>query len=174
VFLNAGIHRANSIFDITEEEWDLVINTNLKGMVFSLKQSVPYLIKNGGGSVVLMGSDQCFVGKSNSLAYGASKGGIGQITRSLAVDLAGKNIRVNAVCPATIETPLAQSAMQSWADRDLNKDIGQAWSIEAKKHLLGRIGQPKEVAELVYFLASNKASFITGGLYLIDGGLTAS
>ena len=104
VFTNAGIHRSNSILDITEEEWDEVININLKGSVFTVKECIPYLSKNNGESkVILMGSDQSFIAKPNNFAYGASKGAIAQITKSLALDLADMNISVNAVCPGTID-----------------------------------------------------------------------
>ena len=174
IFVNAGIHRYNNILTVTDEELNLMLDINLKGAVFPLRSAVPELIKAGGGSIVIMASDQALVGKTNSLVYGMSKGALGQITKSLALDLAPHQIRVNAVCPATIRTPLSEKAMRIWAEQEFAGDIEVAWAQAAAAHPLARIGTPEEVAELVYFLASEAASFITGGLYPIDGGLTAS
>lgn len=173
VFTNAGIHRSNSIFNITEEDWEEVINTNLKSAVFTIKESIPYLLKNGGGKVILMGSDQCFIGKQNNLAYGASKGAIAQITKSLAVELANKNISVNAVCPGTIDTPLANEAFQRWADREFDGIIENAVDKEISEFPVGRLGTSEEIAEMVYFIAAKSTNFTTGSLFKIDGGITA-
>ena len=174
IFANAGIYLAKNILQTSEEDWHRLIDINLKGVVFTVKEGLPYLIKNGKGSVVLMGSDQCFIGKRSSCAYGASKGAIGQLTKSLALDFGDQNIRVNTVCPATIRTPLAETALARWAE-DLggSLDVEDLWRAEAEKYPLKKYGSAAEVANLVYFLASDEASFITGSLYLIDGGLTA-
>lgn len=126
-----------------------------------------------GGSVVINASDQCYVGKPNSFGYGLTKGAIGQITRSLAIDLGPKGIRVNAVCAATIRTPLTEKPFQSFADITHNGAVTAYWEAEAAMYPLGRVGEAHEVAELMYFLASDAASFMTGGLYLVDGGLVA-
>ena len=172
IFTCAGIHRSNTVLDIDEETWDLVMNINLKGTLFALMEGAPYLVENGGGSIVLMASDQSLIGKTNSLVYGATKGAIGQMTKSISLDLGPKNIRVNAVCPGSIRTPLSIDVFDRYAKK-LNVDVEELWAIEAAQYAVRRIGEPEEVADLVYFLASDQSSFVTGSLYSIDGGLTA-
>lgn len=169
---NAGIHRCNTMLDISTEEFDLIVKTNIYGTFHTLRAVVPYIVDSGGGSVVLNDSDQWFVGKPNSFAYGLTKGAIGQITRSLAVDLGPKGIRVNAVCAGTIKTDLVNDLFKDFA-RVENKKIEEYWDQENGLYARGSAGEPEEVAELIYFLASEKASFCTGGHYLCDGGLVA-
>ena len=172
IFTCAGVHRFNSVLDITEEQWDEVMNINLKGTFHALCEATPHLVEGGGGSIILMGSDQCFIGKGTSFAYGASKGAIGQMAKSLAIDLGPKNIRVNAVCPGTIRTPLSIAGFNRAAE-ELDRDVDELWALEAAKYPLGRVGEPEEIAEVVYFLASPASGFVTGSLYAIDGGLVA-
>lgn len=174
IFANAGIHQMKSLHELTEHDWQRIIDINLKGVVFTVKEGLPYLINNKGGSIILSSSDQAFIGKPSMCAYGITKGGIAQFAKSTALEYGHHNIRVNAICPATIRTPLAEAAVKKWAEADFQGNDEKAWQMEATKYPLQRYGTSQEVANLVYFLASEAASFVTGGLYLIDGGLTAS
>lgn len=172
VFANAGIHRANTLFDIEDDELDLMIQTNIYGTVNTLREAVPHIVTAGGGTVVINASDQWFVGKANSFAYGLTKGAIGQITRSLSIDLANKNVRVNAVCAGTTHTPLVDNLFKELAEKN-NCTVEDYWREENKLYARGSVGRPEEVAEVVYFLASDTSSFCTGSHYLVDGGLVA-
>ena len=172
LFTCAGIHRSNTVLDVDEETWDLVMNINLKGTLYTLMEGAPRLVENGGGSIILMASDQSLIGKTNSLVYGATKGAIGQMTKSISLDLGPKNIRVNAVCPGSIRTPLSMDVFNRYAKK-LNVPVEELWAKEAAQYSLRRIGKPEEVADVVYFLASDQSSFVTGSLYSVDGGLTA-
>ncbi len=173
VFANAGIYFSGDVLATSEEDWDTVISNNLKGTYLTLKETLPVLMKNGKGSVILMGSDQSFIGKKESFVYGVTKGAIAQMTKSLALDYADKNIRVNCVCPGTIDTTLSQNAIKNIAKTRYENDIDKVMQIENEAQPLGRIGQAWEVAQVVAFLASDDASFMTGVLVPIDGGYTA-
>ena len=114
ISLSEGVHRCNTILDISDEELDLIIQTNIYDYVNTMRLAISYM-KEEGGSIVINASDQCFVGKSNSFAYGLTKGALGQITKSLSIDLAPK-IRVNAVCAGTIRTPIAEKLFQDFTN----------------------------------------------------------
>ena len=172
VFCNAGIHRRNTMLDTPEEEFDLVVKTNLYGTFHTLKAAVPAIIASGGGTVVINASDQSMTGKKASFAYGMTKGALGQIVKSLTLDLLPKGVRVNAVCPGTVRTPLVDRLFNEVSER--TGESGESmWAAENADYARGRAGEPDEVAELVHFLASDRSSFCSGGLYLIDGGLSA-
>ena len=172
VIANAGIHRANTLLDISDEELKLMIDTNIYGTVDTLREAVPEISKAGGGNVVINASDQWFVGKAHSFAYGLTKGALGQITRSLSIDLGKYNIRVNAVCAGTIHTPLVDNLFDRFSKAE-NKPVEEYWAEENALYARGSVGRPEEVAEMMYFLASDASSFCTGGHYLVDGGLVA-
>lgn len=171
VFANAGIHRSNTLLDIKDEELELMINTNIYGTIYTLQETIPHIIDAGGGAVVINDSDQFYIGKACSFAYGLTKGALGQITRSLAIDLGPKKVRVNAVCPSTIHTPLSDSAMERYAKR-AGLSLEAAWDEENSIFPLGRAGEADEVASMVYYLVEH-GTFCTGGHYLVDGGLVA-
>jgi 2-keto-3-deoxy-L-fuconate dehydrogenase len=124
------------------------------------------------GAIILMASDQALIAKHNSFAYNLSKSALASMAKTTALDYAKYNIRVNAVCPGTIETPLFHQAIAKYVAQS-GRDIDEVHQEEAAQQPLGRLGQPQEVADLCYFLASDKAKFITGSLQLIDGGYTA-
>ena len=173
VFANAGIHQVNTLETITEADLDRIIAVNIKGTVNTLQAALPHLRAAGGGAMVINASDQALIGKRSSLGYGLTKGALGQMTKSLALDLGGENIRVNAVCPGTIRTNLGEEAFRELLRNHPDFDVEQALKQEAEQYPVKRIGEPADVAGLVFFLCSNEAAFITGSLYSVDGGLTA-
>ncbi|GGW80373.1 SDR family NAD(P)-dependent oxidoreductase [Alteromonas halophila] len=169
---NAGFHVSATIEETDEALLDRVFNVNIKGAYSAIRAVLPRMRAQQRGAIVVMGSDQSFVGKQSSFAYGMSKSALASIARTTALDYASDNIRVNAVCPGTIETPLFHNAIDNYVAR-AGVDKQAIVKEEAAAQPIGRLGQPEDVAELVYFLASDKASFITGSLHAVDGGYTA-
>lgn len=171
-FLNAGMHNVGNVENLEIDIMNLVIDINIKGIIYCLKCILPNMREHQEGSIVLMGSDQSLVGKGDSFIYGVTKGAIGQLTKSTAIDYAPYNIRINCVCPGSIETPLYQNAVENFSKlKGFNKE--EVYQIMNTAQPIPRIGLSEEVANTVFFLCSNKTGFSTGSLVSIDGGYVA-
>ena len=162
---NAARAIGGVIDEIDEDAWSLVISTNLTSVWRFMRCAVPHMRRQGGGSIVNMSSVQSLRGFHGWPAYAAAKGGINALTQHAAVDLAPAKIRVNAVAPGTIMTPLNEKVFREAADP---QELIDRWNAA---HPIGRFGEADEVADAVLFLASDRASFITGEILRVDGGL---
>ncbi|MBN1449515.1 MAG: SDR family oxidoreductase [Anaerolineales bacterium] len=160
------IYRNRTVEATTEEEWDITLDTNLKGAFLMSKYALPAL-RQSKGTIVNVASYVGLVGFAGASAYAASKAGLVSLTRTMALDHAAESIRVNCVCPGSVETDMIYEAWDAYGDTEAAR---RAWEA---KHPLGRIGTPEEIARSILFLASEEASFITGAALAIDGGITA-
>lgn len=161
---NAGIQKYGTVETTPENEWDEVMNINLKSVFYISKYAIPHLRKTKG-NIVNMTSVQAFATQRNVAAYTTSKHALIGLTRSMAIDFARDGVRVNCVAPGTTDTPMLQYAAA------LDPDPESIYETCRNMHPLGRIAQPEEAAEVAAFLASERASFVTGACYLVDGGL---
>jgi NAD(P)-dependent dehydrogenase (short-subunit alcohol dehydrogenase family) len=164
---NAGIELAKKVTETTEAEWDHLMSVNLKGVFLCSKAAIPAMQRTGGGVIVNVASELGLVGGSEIAAYCASKGGVVQLTKAMAIDHATDHIRVNCVCPGPIVTPLLESIIASSTDPERERQ-----SI-IEKTLMKRLGQPEEIANVILFLASEESSYMTGSVVTVDGGWTA-
>jgi 2-keto-3-deoxy-L-fuconate dehydrogenase len=161
----AGIGSTTNAPDTTLEVWEDVFAVNARGTFLCCKHAIPGMVERGGGAIVNLASVAGMIGLRNRAAYCASKGAVIALTRALAVDHVGDGIRVNAVCPGTVDSP--------WVRR-LVDDAGESLDALRARQPMGRLGMPDEIAAAVLYLASDAAAFVTGSELVIDGGLTAA
>ncbi|MBH0026051.1 SDR family oxidoreductase [Pseudoalteromonas sp. SWN29] len=169
---NAGKHLSANIESTDEQTLDALFALNVKGAYAAIQSVLPSMKAQNGGAIILVASDQAIIGKQNSFAYNLTKHALASMAKTTALDYAGFNIRANAVCPGTIETPLFHNAIDAYCKKS-GANKAEIVAEEASLQPLNRLGQADEVAALVSFLASDDASFITGSLQSIDGGYTA-
>ncbi len=169
LFNNAGIQTYGTVVDTDEATWDRTLAINLKGVFLVSKYCVPEMIKRGGGAIINAASVQGLASQARVVAYTASKGGILAMTRTMAIDHAADKIRVNAICPGSVDTPMLRWAADLFVPENPSKAI-EDWG---KSHALGRVATAAEIARVVLFLASDDASFMTGSTVVIDGGMLA-
>ncbi|MGH9748876.1 MAG: SDR family NAD(P)-dependent oxidoreductase [Candidatus Polarisedimenticolia bacterium] len=167
LFNNAGVFIPRTVPDCPEEEWDLTIDTNLKGTFLMSKYALPLMIRQGGGVIINNSSGWGLVGGDAAAAYCASKGGVVLLTKAMAIDHGRQGIRVNCICPGDVDTPMlpedARRRGQTWEE----------YLRGAANRPLGRIGTPEEIARAALFLASDDSSFMTGASLVVDGGGSA-
>ena len=164
LFNNAGIIRRATVIDTTEEEWERVMAVNVKSIFLLGKYAVPAMTQSGGGAIVNTASGWGLVGGRNAVSYCASKGAVVNVTRAMALDHGGQNIRVNCVCPGDTDTPMLRSEAQQLGDSE------DAVLAEAADRPLQRIGRPEDIARAVLYLASEDSAFVTGTALVVDGG----
>ena len=166
-----GIQRYGNLEETDEAMWDEVFNVNLKSMYRTARCAIPEFRKRGGGAIVNVGSVQGLATQTRVVAYSTSKAAINGLTRAIAVDYAAEGIRANAVLPASVDTPMLRDSADLFRGAGTVESVIEDWG---KMHPVGRVGQPEEIAELIAFLVSDKATFITGAEFKIDGGMMAA
>jgi NAD(P)-dependent dehydrogenase (short-subunit alcohol dehydrogenase family) len=162
---NAGVQTYGDALTTDEGTWDFTMGVNLKGQWLMAHAAIPEMLKRGRGSIVNVASVQGLASQRNVLAYSTSKHAMIGLTRTMAVDFAARAIRVNCVCPGTVDTPMVRATIA----KDNNPD--RLRRILNNMHPLGRIADPREIGEVIAFLASDRASFMTGSIVVVDGGL---
>jgi meso-butanediol dehydrogenase/(S,S)-butanediol dehydrogenase/diacetyl reductase len=166
---NAGVHFVRDITDMTVDEWNRLMDINLKSMFLCCKHTIPQMLKQKRGSIVNLASISSFIGQemdgASTFAYNITKAGALQLTKSLASRYASEGIRVNCVCPGNVETNIIHRAT--------THDVSEFWRQAAHAEPMGRNAQPEEIANAILFLASDEASFVTGCPLIVDGGYLA-
>jgi NAD(P)-dependent dehydrogenase (short-subunit alcohol dehydrogenase family) len=168
---NAGIQPIDAYFnveDTPEETWDRILGVNLKGVFLMSKFGIPHIRAAGGGAVINIASVQGLQSMPGVPSYAASKGGVLSLTRNMALDYARQNIRVSAICPGTIDSEMVRTAARAEGG-DIDANLQRYGDF----HPVGRLGLPEDIAQAALFLASERATFITGGYLTVDGGFMA-
>ena len=163
LYANAGIQFGKSVTETSEEEWDRLMAVNVRGAFLCCKAAIPALQKRGGGSILITGSANSFMTEPRLAAYCSSKGALVMLARSVAIDYARDRIRANVICPGWVDTPINAE----YLDTPENRAFGDSL------HPLGRIGMPEEIARVAAFVVSDSASFMTGAIVPVDGGIMA-
>lgn len=166
---SVGIQRYGTVISTTSEEWDEVLDVNLKSMFIFSKCVVPHMQRKRSGSIINVSSAQATASQQNVVAYTASKGAIVAMTRAMSMDHAGEGIRVNSVCPGSVDTPMLRTSAALIHPENPQRSIDE-WGAG---HPIGRVAYPEEVANAILFLASPLASFVTGEDLRVDGGVLA-
>ena len=164
---NAAVSIVKALHEHTPEEWDSVMNSNVKAVYWAARHVIPEMIRFGGGVILNSGSISGEVGIPTQGAYAPSKGALHQMTRQMAVEYAKHNIRVNAICCGTVDTPIVHRSAEASGDPQAY------WKMLKDGHPIGRIASPSEVAKFYAYMASDDASFFTGSILMMDGGFTA-
>ena len=170
LFNNAGINIYGEVPDLSEADWDAILDTNLKGPFLMCRAAIPHLRDRGGGSIINTASVQAFATQKAVAAYSASKGAIVSMTMTMALDHAKDGIRVNCIAPGSVRTPMLEEAARTFFPEDPQAGLESF----GKSHPIGFLTEPEDVARLVLFLASSEARTMTGACYRIDGGLLAA
>lgn len=164
LFNNAGIICRSTVVDISEEDWDRVMEVNVKSIFLMCRMVIPVMVRGGGGSIINTASGWGLTGGAKAAVYCASKGAVVLLTKAMAVDHGPQNIRVNCICPGDTDTSMLLSEAQQ---------LGEATNhflVEAARRPLGRVGSPQEIAQAALYLASDASSFVTGTALVVDGG----
>ena len=164
---NAGVTLTRPFLDTRPEDIDLLVDVNLKGVTFASQAAIPHMVRAGRGAIVHDASNAGLVGRPWQPVYGATKAGIISLTKAMALSLAGDGIRVNCVCPGSIDTGMLRQALAASGDFELN------WRRTEMVIPMGRIGEPEDIAFATLFLASDEAGYVTGAILPVDGGRTA-
>ncbi len=167
VFNNAGVNIPGVFHEVPDEIVDRTINVNLKGCIYGSRYAIPHMLAGGGGSIINTSSVNGVVAEPFLTIYAASKGGIVMLSRGIALDYAKQGIRCNALCPGWVDTPI------NYAHADMLGGLQEVYDTIDSFQPIGRPGEPREIANVALFLASDESSFVTGAVILADGGMTA-